>query len=124
MLTSSRRFILLLVAVALLTGAGGCAAERSKAAAAGAPTTRPVAITAGGDASLTLDEIPDRPEVVEALVLEQCEPGRVIASILEALQAMNEERLRSPRPDVSDDSTHPGAPFVSRGLSGDVARRP
>ena len=57
--------------------------------------------------ALQVGEIADRADVVETFLLEQCEPGRVIASILEALQAMNEERLRSPWPDISDDSTHP-----------------
>src|SRR5918999_6086934 len=35
---------------------------------------------------------------------------------------MNEERLRSPRPDVSDDSTHPEL-LSAAGPSGDVGRR-
>ncbi len=62
-------------------------------------------------------EVSYRSQVVEALVLDHREAGRVIASILEALQAVDQERLRSAGPDVSDDSTHPGAPF-RRGASG------
>ena len=56
---------------------------------------------------LEVVEIPDGSDVVEPLVFEQCEPGRVIAPVLEALEAMDEERLRSPLPDISDNSTHP-----------------
>jgi len=71
---------------------------------------------------LQVREIPDRPDVVEPVCFEQCEPGRVIAPVLEALKAMNEERLRSPRPDISDDSTHPE--LLSPGASGNAGRRP
>src|SRR5690348_14346430 len=67
--TSSRGFILLLVATTLATPwvAGGCASDRSRSAA---PATSPAAQIAlqplGGDAALTLDEIPDKPELADA----------------------------------------------------------
>ncbi len=58
-------------------------------------------------------EVADRAQVVEPLVLEHREPGRVIAPILEALQTVDQERLRPARPDVSDDPAHgvPHPPF-------------
>ena len=51
-------------------------------------------------------EIADRAHVVEPLVLEHREAGRVIAAVFEALQAVDQERLRPARPDVSDDPAH------------------
>ena len=59
-------------------------------------------------------EVADRAQVVEALVLEHREAGRVIASILEALEAMDQKGLRPARSDVSDDPAHvlPQTPFL------------
>src|SRR5262249_42740091 len=39
--------------------------------------------------------------------LEEGDAGRVIAAVLEALEAVDEQRLRSSRTDVSDDPAHP-----------------
>ena len=41
-------------------------------------------------------EIPDRADVVEAVVLAQRDPGRVVASVLEALEALQEESACTP----------------------------
>jgi propanediol dehydratase small subunit len=37
---------------------------------------------------LELVEVPDRSDVVETLVLDQAEPGRVVAAVLESLEAL------------------------------------
>ena len=60
---------------------------------------------AGG--RLQLVEVPDRADVVEAVSFEQRQPGRVVAAVLEALEAAEEEALRGARADVSDDPAHP-----------------
>ena len=52
-------------------------------------------------------EIADGPDIVEAVLLEQREPGGVVASILEALEAAEEKTFRLPPADVSDDPAHP-----------------
>src|SRR5581483_1835154 len=56
-----------------------------------------------------LDEVlqrADGPDVFEAAVLEQGDPRRVVAAVLEPLQPLQEQRLRRPAPDVSDDPAH------------------
>ncbi len=56
-------------------------------------------------------EVSDRPDVVEAVVLPERDPGRVVAPVLEAPQPLQEERLGLSRPDVSDDPAHLGPTF-------------
>src|ERR1700736_1240264 len=56
-------------------------------------------------------EIADRADVVESISLEQRKPGRVVAAVFEALEALEEKRLACPRPDISDDSAHSGSSF-------------
>src|SRR5256885_13418035 len=51
-------------------------------------------------------EIADRANVVESYVLAKCEPGRVVAAVFEPLETAQEELLRLPLPDVSDDPAH------------------
>ena len=51
-------------------------------------------------------EVPDRARVGEAVRLEQRDPGGVIAPVLEALEAVQQEGLAFTRPDVSDDPAH------------------
>jgi hypothetical protein len=48
-------------------------------------------------------EIPDRARVVELVALQQRDPGRVVAAVLEALEAVEEELLALTETDVSDD---------------------
>src|SRR5262245_46501572 len=55
---------------------------------------------------LQVGEVPDRTDVVEALVFQHGQAGRVIASVLEALEAVDEERLCPTWPDISDDPAH------------------
>jgi hypothetical protein len=50
----------------------------------------------------------DRACVPKAGAFEQRDSGRVVAPVLEALEAVEEQRLALTRPDVSDDSAHPG----------------
>ena len=63
---------------------------------------------------LQLVEVADRADVVEALVLEQRDAGRVIAAVLEPLETLEEQRVRLPGAHVSDDSAHLEPPFFKR----------
>ena len=56
-------------------------------------------------------EVPDGADVLEAVLLEERDPGRVIAPVLEALQSLQEQRLRGPAADISDDPAHPRVSF-------------
>jgi hypothetical protein len=42
----------------------------------------------------------------EAAVLPQAHPGRVVAAVLKAFQAVDQDTTRALRPDVANDSTH------------------
>jgi hypothetical protein len=53
-----------------------------------------------------LVEVPDGPNVVEPLVLEQRDAGRVVPAVLEALEPVKKERVRLPGAHVSDDAAH------------------
>ena len=57
---------------------------------------------------LEVREVADRPHVVQAVRLEQRDAGRVVASVLETLQTVEQQRLNLLRPDVSDDPAHAG----------------
>src|SRR5207248_9062176 len=70
------------------------------------------AVRAGG--LLQEGEVPDGADIVEALVLTERDPGRVVAAVLEPLEAVEEKRLAGPRPDVSDDSAHLKPSFVEK----------
>jgi hypothetical protein len=59
---------------------------------------------------LQLIEIADRADVLEALVLEQSDAGRVVASVFETLEPVKEELLRRPRAHVSHDPAHVSSP--------------
>ena len=59
---------------------------------------------------LQLVEVSDGADVVEALVLDEAEPGRVIAAVLEPLEPLEQKLLRSPRAHVSDDPAHSKTP--------------
>src|SRR5581483_9487866 len=48
----------------------------------------------------------DRAHVVETVLLAQRDAGRVVAAVLEPLQSLQEQRLRRPATDVSDDPAH------------------
>jgi hypothetical protein len=48
-------------------------------------------------------EIADRARITELVVLEQRDPGGVVAPVLEALEAVEEELLALTEADVSDD---------------------
>jgi hypothetical protein len=62
--------------------------------------------------SLQVAEVADGADVVEGVVLTQHDPGGVVTAVLEALEAVEKERLACPGPDVSDDSAHRGAPSI------------
>ena len=51
-------------------------------------------------------EVADGADVLEPVVLEQRDPGRVVAAELEPLAAPQKQRLRRPATDVSDDPAH------------------
>jgi len=59
---------------------------------------------------LQLVEVADRPDVVEAVVLDEADARRVIAAVLESLEALEQKILRSPRAHVSDDPAHSNTP--------------
>jgi hypothetical protein len=56
-------------------------------------------------------EVSHRADVVEPVVLEEREPGRVVAAVLEPLEAVEQKVLRRSPTDVSDDAAHPEAPL-------------
>ena len=60
---------------------------------------------------LQLVEVADRPNVLEPVRLQEAEPSRVIAPVLESFQPLEQKILGSPRAYVSDDSAHPKTPF-------------
>src|SRR5262249_20661034 len=64
-------------------------------------------------------QVADGADVVEPAVLAKRDAGGVVAAILESAQAVQEERLRLSRSDVSDDSTH-----VRRNTTSSAMRRP
>src|SRR5439155_22001884 len=66
---------------------------------------RPRAV--GARSRLQLLQIADGANVVERVVLAQCDAGGVVPAVLEALESLQEQRLRCPFPDVSDDAAHP-----------------
>src|SRR6185503_5899508 len=71
----------------------------------------------------TLAEVLERADgarVPQAGALEQRDPGRVVAAVLEALEAVQEQRLALTRPDVSDDSAHPGCSFPTDARSAEM----
>src|SRR5207248_11753771 len=51
-------------------------------------------------------KVADRADVVQPLVLAECEPGRVIPAILEPLETVEEKILGRSPSDVSDDPAH------------------
>ncbi len=51
-------------------------------------------------------EVADRTDVLESVVRQQREARRVVAAVLEPLEAVEKERLTRARPDVSDDPAH------------------
>ena len=57
-------------------------------------------------AGLQVLERADGADVVEPVVLEERDPGGVVAAVLQALEAMEQERLALTRSDVSDDPAH------------------
>jgi len=64
-------------------------------------------------------EIAHGAHVFEAAVLTQCDAGGVVAAVLEALEAVEQQLLCSPVTDVPDDPAHPkllsvAAPCVQR----------
>jgi hypothetical protein len=65
----------------------------------------------GAGRHLQVLQVPDGADVVEAVVFAKHDPRRVVASVLEAFEALQQERLALARADVSDDSAHPEAPL-------------
>jgi len=51
-------------------------------------------------------EVPDGAGVLDPVLLDQGDAGRVVAPVLEPLEALKEERLTGPLPDISDDPAH------------------
>src|SRR5437763_1773561 len=63
----------------------------------------PTPTTSGGVQGVA---VAARADVVEPLRLPEDDPGGVVAAVLEALEPLQEERLRLTRSDVSDDPAH------------------
>src|SRR5437773_8130430 len=59
-------------------------------------------------------EIADGADVLETIVLAERDAGRVVAAVLETLESIEQERLRLPPPDVSDDPAHSLPPSLLR----------
>ena len=59
--------------------------------------------------SLQVGEVADRADVGEPVILEQCDPGRVVPSKFEPLETCDEQILGRPLANVSDDSAHFGS---------------
>ena len=68
------------------------------------PGRRGRAVRAG--AGFQIAERPDGANVVEPIRLEERDARRVVAAVLEALEALEQQRLALSRSDVSDDSAH------------------
>ena len=51
-------------------------------------------------------EVADRAHVVEPVLLEERKPGRVVAAVLQALEALEKNRFALTRADVPDDPAH------------------
>src|SRR5207253_11081840 len=56
---------------------------------------------------LEVRQVADRADIVEPTVLAQRDPGRVVAAVLEALEAAQQQVLRGPATDIPDDPAHP-----------------
>src|SRR5262249_22219567 len=61
----------------------------------------------GAGRFLQVLQVPDCTDVVQPAVLTQCDAGRVVAAVLEALEPAQQQVLRWPASDVSDDPAHP-----------------
>ena len=70
------------------------------------PETRSRARPVGPRALLQVPKGADGADVVEAVRLEERDPGGVVAAVLEPLESLDEQGLALPRADVSDDSAH------------------
>ena len=92
----------------------GAAGERVRVFVRDLPVGRParVADTGGRLGSvrpggfLQLVEVSDGANVLETLVFDETEPGRVIAAVLESLEPLQQKVLRSSRAHVSNDPAH------------------
>ena len=101
----------------LLVAAG----ERMRVLDADAPVRRParVADSRGGrrpvraDRLLELHEVTGGARVVRPGLLQEADAGRVVAAVLEALEALDQEILGRPPADVSDDPAHLSPPSRS-----------
>ncbi len=62
-------------------------------------------------------EVADGARVLEPVLLEQDDPGGVIASVLEPFEPLDEQRLRRPVADVPDDPAHTEPPPQSGRLA-------
>jgi hypothetical protein len=60
--------------------------------------------------ALQVPEVADRADIVQAVRLEQRDPGRIVAPVFEALQAVQKQRLNLLWSDISDDPAHAGPP--------------
>ena len=78
------------------------------------PTRVPEPGRGGGAVRRPLDQVLERADgthVREPAVLQKSDSARVVPAVLQALEALQEQRLRLTRSDVSDDSTHDRAPW-------------
>ena len=60
----------------------------------------------GSDERLERDDLPDRLPHLEAIPVDRRDPRRVVASILEALETLDQEGKSVTMTNVSDDATH------------------
>jgi hypothetical protein len=57
-------------------------------------------------------EVPDRADVLESPLFEECDAGRVVAAIFEAREPLQQQRPRGSTTDVSNDPAHPEPPSL------------
>ena len=85
---------------------GDCAMRRPARVAHA--VARDGAVRAGGVDEML--QVADRADVVETVGFTKGDPGRVVPAILEPPQPVQEQRLRFPRTDISDDPAHSDRP--------------
>ena len=74
--------------------------------AGGAATATPPPLVVLGDRRAQVGEVADRAHAVDPAVLDHRDPGRVIAAVLELLEAGDQQVAAGAPADVSDDSAH------------------
>jgi hypothetical protein len=99
---------------------------RLRDAAVRRPARVAEAVSGGGAVGVGRDlevlQVADSADVIEAAFLPEGDPGRVVAAVLEALQALEEERFALSGSDVTNDSAHLKLPFPDSYPGGNFPR--